>query len=48
MCPLGMLELLWYDNVSYLVGIRQVGVSIRGGQYSLGIAYFDGLCYYRC
>jgi len=27
MCPLGKLELLWYDNVSYLVGIRQVGVS---------------------
>jgi len=27
MCPLGKLELLQYDNVSHLVGIRQVGVS---------------------
>jgi len=37
MCPLGKLELLWYD-VSYLVGIRQVDVNIRGGQYYLGMA----------
>jgi len=27
MCPLGKLELMWYDDVSCLVSIRQVGVS---------------------